>query len=309
MTYTGNDKLFIAAIHYHSKTMATPDRGSEEYRHLQQLYPSGSPLDQDRKHRAQTVFKPNQIDKWLAMGVNRSDLQGYDTPSAREPSKRKIMGTLARAGQVGYVESEPERFVHPTHRTYKLLSEHKDEITSYETFKAAVQKAWNKDHSLPDLVDNMTEADYQALYKTGTIQKWLESNSKGVLVEGLQRRFNIERRRAEAIYERLTPDNRQKLMGSLLTGRRVQLRQRLPEAEPEPTPRTVAPAQAMLRQRSRGGHEYSRTKPVRWTELEVQFIRSNRQVALQALLALHNQTFSHRRTLSSLRNKRQRIGR
>lgn len=268
----------------------------------EEWYPKGSSLATDRKIQAQTVFKPNQVDQWLKKGINRSDLQGYDTPDAREPSFKAIRSALHSSQTLGYVESEPDRFMHDRQQTRRLLEGVKDKVVDYRSFKIAVDEAWSKDKSLKFLVKNMLESDYEALFKTPKVQQWLKSNTSTALIAGLMRRFSVDRDRAQAIYERMNEDSRNKLLAAFMHSRPLRV---APRIEPEPMPRT--PSVPLITQRSRSGRSYSRSKPIKWSDMELEFLHNNRQMPLRTLTDLHNNTFSTRRTLSSIKSRRLRL--
>jgi hypothetical protein len=236
--------------------------------------------------------------------MNRSDLKDFDTTNAREPSEREIKSELRRTMGVGYVESEPERFMHPNHETRKLLEEHKAEIGDYASFKEVLNRVWGKDHSLKDLVKSMTEADYEALFNTSTVKEWVDGNTAEITIQGLMQRFNIERKKAETVYEKLNVDNRRKILTSLMRGRKITIR---PEATQTPAPTTPRFQPPTVTQRSRWGTSYSRAKPLKWQGIQTEFIRNNQALPAKALHALYNQTFSQPRSIIAVRNKRRRM--
>ena len=267
-------------------------------------FPTGADLQRDRQVRANQVFKPDQVKQWLKTGVNKSDLDGFDTPDAREPSQRQVTSRLHRQGIVNYVESEPERFLHPRHETRKLLDGVKNEMTDYESFKRAVNKAWGSDKSLSHLVKNMTEADYKALFETDTIKKWVESNGSDFIITGIMQRFNVERERATAIYGKMPEQSRQRFASSLLRGNRVTLRH---AAEPSTEGRALPPTLAQGIRQRRGNTEYTRSKMAKWSMLQVQFLQNNKQLPRKSLYNLYNATFPEKRTQGSINNKVKRI--
>lgn len=268
----------------------------------QNWYPEGSALMRDRQVTAETVFKPSQVDKWLEAGVNRTDLEGFDTRAAREPSQKKIASTLYKRYGVGYVESDPERFMHPNHVTRRLLEDEKGRIADLKSFREAVQTAWDKDKSLKNLLKNMTDGDYEALFNTRDVQQWVNRNSSEFIIQGLMQKLNIERGRAEAAYMRLNDEGRQKVMRRLVSGGSIRFTRQ--QAEPEPTPR----ATGGISQRSRGGREYTRSKPAKWTDLQLEFLRSNRGMPRKAIYPLYNATFRDRRSPGSINTKMKRMG-
>jgi hypothetical protein len=275
------------------------------------FYPEGTNLTRDRNIQAEQVFQPKDVDKWLSEGMNRSDLQDFDTTNAREPSEREIKSKLRSQMGLGYVESEPERFVHPGHETRKLLEAEKGAISDYNTFKEVVKKAWGNDRSLRDLVKAMNEADYEALFNTRAVQGWVEQNTSDVAISGLMQRFNIERGKATTVYGKMTVENRRKVLSSLIQGTNISLKDTSGSA-PHPAPMPIAPPQPIasmsaLTQKSRWGTTYTRAKPQKWSDIQIEFVRNNKALPSKAIQGLYNQTFSQHRSLIAIRNKRRRM--
>jgi len=270
---------------------------TERERKAMQYLPEGHNLDVDRSYTAQTVV--TDINEWKNK-TNRVDLRGFDTKDAKEPSPRKLIKKLG----IGYVESESDRFMRDNQESKRLLERYKTRIVDFQTFKKAVKEAWSKDMSLRNLLEEMKEKDYEALFNTGEMQSWIKENVEVTGIQLLMRRMNVGEGRATRVWSKLPQSSKLKI---LKQGRLKPIGKRSKDVL-STTKGIQREAQRLIEQRARGGSLYSRTRPQRWSELQSRYIINNENLPLTRLLERYNQLFPQsRRTISSLRNKRYRL--
>lgn len=263
-----------------------------------QYLPEGFNLAVDRSRTARTVTK--DVGRWRDK-TNRMDLKGFDTRSARETPVstivKKIRGIRGRtsSGEDALFE-EPLRFVRRGQRTRELLEDVKDEIYDFESFKVAVKKSWSTDGSLRELVNDITRDDaWQLLYNTPLIQSWVKGNTDDLGIDLIMHKYNIERNRARNVFQKLDAKSRARLFKDTKVGVRV---------KPTVVKVAVKPKIPMLRQKSKGGKFYQRTKPQRWTKLEERLLKNNKGKSTAKIFDIYRRVFSDKgRTDSSIRNK------
>ena len=296
--------------------MAKVQHNTPNEKRLKRLYGGeGNALMRDRGIDAQTVFDPKDVDKWLKAGVDKTDLQGFDTTDAREPSLRQLGGQLKKGSGLGYVESEPERFVQHGMESFKQLSRFKDEIIGYNSFKKAVEKAWSShsqgDKGLHHLFKEMTEGDFVALYETSEVQSWVRQappdkqkvsqELRGQVITHIMKRYNIERGRATTKYDSLSLVAQDKLLTRFRLRTERQAKRMAQPSRPEGILTTNV---------SRRGKVHVRTLPQKWTPIQVTFMRNNSQLPPKQLHELYSHVFrTSPRTYTSIRFKRQRLAR
>lgn len=296
--------------------MAKVQHNTPNEKRLKRLYGGeGNALMRDRGIDAQTVFDPKDVDKWLKAGVNKTDLKGFDTTDAREPSMRQLGGQLKKGTGLGYVESEPDRFVESGMESFKALSRYKDEITGYDSFKKIVEKAWRShstgDKGLHHLFKEMTEGDFVALYETSVVQSWVRQAPRrderipqevqNSIISGLMKRYNIERGRATTKFNELSPPAQQKLIDRFRLRSERDARRRMFVGIPENAQKQTVAYR---------GRTYVRSKPTKWSPLQETFIRNNSGLPLKDLTDLYRHVFTTSpRTYNSIKFKRQRLAR
>lgn len=260
--------------------MAQIEHSTEVDQVGKEFLPEGFSLATDRGKDAKTVVSDPR--KWKDRH-NRTDLKGFDTRQAKEKKARKV---LYQAG-VGYIEQEPERFL-------KYISDEKGEFLDYNTFKDAVNKAFDKDVSLSKLKSTMKESDYQALFDTREVQDWLSENITEVAIPILMRKHNIERKRAELVWSKYPARKRGRIMTRILSGKRVAT-----------TGKRIKPmmkdSRVVFMTTSAGRRVM---KPIPWTDTQEDFLKNNKgRFTIKQLHDWYNKIFSDARTLGSLRGK------
>lgn len=266
-----------------------------------QYLPEGFDLAVDRSKEAEEVT--TKVSVWKDK-TNRMDLKGFDTPDAREARVssvvKDIKGIAGRttSGEDAILE-EPERFVRPDQKAGNLLHQHKDEIYNFESFKRTLKKSWSGDPALPNLMHDLHREDIlRLIYQTNTVQNWIRQNSDDLLTHLVQKRYNVEENRARKILQGLDSGARDKL----LTSTRVRFRAK---------PVTVMKAKrkvVMIKQVSKGGKVYERSKPKKWTVLENKLVSNNRAKKVSHIFDIYRKVFHDtERSDSSIRNKIYRV--
>jgi len=262
--------------------------------------PEGVALSVDRLFDAENIV--DDINEWKD-NTNRSDLRHFDTTDAQEPKPKDIVRKLTgRTSGEQVLESEPDRLVSKGVAGDKL-ARYKKKINNFDTFKQAVEKAWNSDHSLKNLwneVKGSKDEVFMAMYNTDTVQKWVKENNFEDMMSYLMQRFNIERLRAERVYNRLPIKRKDSLLKRVISSQgKVKVVQKKVVKKPEIR---------RIRQVSWKGTTYRRSKPVKFTDNQIEFLsrRQNRPLA-----RVHEEYVSRFdfRTELSLRNKLYRLRR
>ncbi len=268
-----------------------------------QWFPEGDALDSDRSKDAKKQFSYKDVeefDKWKK-DHSRSDLKGFDDKASKEPSTKDILKKISggRSGE-DVLQNEADRFSDPTSEAGRFLRKYKDKIYNFESFKQAVKQAWDKDgESIKNLYENIRKKNLDEvltpLFNTKEVQKWLMENNESNIIQKIQKKYKVEPRRARIIYERLSPQSKERLLKAVS---QAQPKIRMVEQKP-----AQKPQMALIRQVSKAGTRYTRVKPMRWTENQILFLQARRGLPLERVLETYNQTFQNNRTLSSLRNK------
>lgn len=190
----------------------------------------------------------------------------------------------------------------------------KDKFYDFDSFKKAARKALADDRGgfdafISDMDAKGGNRGWEALYNTTIVKGWLKENTQGSAVAWLRNRFKISETKAKSVYNRLSEKNKTKVVEASLTGKRVRIRP-IPTVTERGQRKPYIPARPRVRQVSRTGTSYLRTKPQRFTDLELRFLRNNApRMSLVRLLEAHRGTFMQTpRTLLSLKNKVRRIG-
>lgn len=268
--------------------------------------PEGARLSADRGKQAKTVYDDPK--KWLKHGVNRSDLKGFDTRRAPQKANRRIN---YESGD-GYIEQEADRWLRPDQESFKLLNGVKNEIMDYDSFKKALHQAWDGDNSLRELISDkyVYEGDFKALFNHPTVQKWLNENIENTAIPLIMKLKNVEENKARSVFRGLSAKSRGKLLSRVLSGKKIKIRRRTKYDIIDGKVQMIKPGQQvkMITQVSRGGVSYKRSHPVRWTEMERNFVMNNQGHGLKYVTDIYFRIFSDsKRTKKSISNKFYRI--
>lgn len=272
-------------------------------RMAKQVVPDGFRLEKDRSRNAKIVLDPNKpshYKKWKS-APNKTDLKGFDTKKQKEKSTRKILKSL----NVGYIESDPERFVAEGYETRRLIDSVSKNIYDKESMIKAVTEVWKKDSSLKSFwreQDWIKKSDWDALFKTNYIQNLVKKNTVIPLLKQIQKQYNVSQTKAEAIYNKLPQAKKDQLIKQQVSGIKIPSRKKMKKARPiyDSLPKAK-------RQKSRTGTYYVRTKPQKWSSMQETFLRNNIHQKVDDLLRTYNNTFSTKRTKSSLSTKYYRL--
>lgn len=259
-----------------------------------QYLPEGYRLDHDRGFTAQKVT--TDVDQWKK-STNKMDLKGFDTRKLRESSKRKLLHTQG----VGYVEQEPDRFMRSGQVSRKLIEKQKDKILDYESFKEVLKDAWGEDPSLSKFFtkhDSFRESDYEALFNTPVIQEWLENNIKNLAIPLLQKQLNIERDRAEYVFNHLTAKKKGQVLSAILRKGAKVHRIRMGKVKRQG-----------VKVRMASGKTYYRRKAQKWTNIQVRYLINNHHLSTKEIVDYYNKIFTNKRSYSSISTKIRRLKR
>jgi len=257
------------------------------------------------------VAKKKPLSEWKK-DTARADWDSYDTPSRRPlPTKRgglKGKHHTSSSAEAAMMD-EPERFVKQGQESRRLLEKIKDNFYDLDSFKKEARKALGDDKGgfdqfIADMDSKGSNRGYEALFNTPVVQQWLKENTQGAAIGYLRNRFKISDTKAKSIYGKLSEKNRMKVIESSFTGKRIRIKQ-MPTVVVRGVTKPSIPVRPRIRQVSRTGTSYLRTKPQRFTELEIRFMRNNAQrMSLVRLLEAHRSTFLQTpRTILSLKNK------
>lgn len=247
-------------------------------------------LATDRGKEAKT--KISDPEKWKDR-TNTADMPGFDTKQTKEKKSRKILYDMG----VGYIEQEADRFA-------DYLAGETKSIMDYETFKQTVDKVFEKD--LPGFYSPkrvIKESDYKALFDTQKVQSWLNENVKEIALPIIMRQKNIERKRAEQLWERLPARKRGKVLSNILKGQKIKIR--TGRIKPELQAGMVKLRRMRVK---RGNKTYLKARHQPWTDIQETFIKNNRaKLTTKSMFELYNRIFSEPRTIGSIQNKRYRL--
>ena len=258
------------------------------------------------------VAKKKPFSEWKK-NTAVADWGGYDSPSRMPlPTKRdtwKRIHHTPSSGEAAMLE-EPERFVREGQFSRQLLESIKDDFYDFESFKLALRRAFKSDRGgLSEMIDNIDhvgkDKGYEALFNTRIVQDWLKENTLAGSIAWLSERFKLNHQRAKQVFERLSEKNKYKVIEASMTGKRIRLKK-----IPRKLKDSFVPTTPRIKQISRKGNPYHRTKPVRYTKHEITFLRNNaRKMSTVKLANLHHRIFKKTpRTLISLRTKIARMG-
>jgi len=270
--------------------------------------PSGNRLAVDRRFTSNTVL--NDIQEWKRRGTNRTDLRNVDTRGATGSLTRQRLRSLGH----GYISQEADRFTRVGQVSRNLIEREKHRIYNFRSFVAVLRETWGRDASLRELLDpqNSNTSDFRALYETSVVQGWQMENVREIGVTGLMERMNINQRKATTIFKKLDESNQQRLVESILEGKRF----RISRATQVVRPRQRGIRRRRVRlvsQRSSSGRTYERQAPQRWTDLQIRFVtnikRTNPNITYRQIANEYNRVFREApRTPRSLSNKIVRLG-
>jgi len=249
---------------------------------LKDIYPESRSLSMDRRFNAETILDPTdpkQLKEW-ALDKDKKDARGFDDKSGREPSVKKVVDSVSGESR-NYVEEDIDRFVDTSQETGKLIDKVSDKIFDYNSMKKAIKESWGNDlKGLSELADRLTNRDYNALFNSPLIQRYIQNNTQSHLVNYIQKRFKVEPVRASRIINKLGRLNRAKLFY-------VVRHKRLPK----------------IKMPTKSGRRTRR----RFSQQETNFIYTNKHLTDKTMTKLFNQTFQNKRDISSIRNKLHRI--
>lgn len=269
-----------------------------------QVLPKGFKLTADRGHTAKIVLDPNsasQFERW-SKNTNKTDLKGYDT---KQTSKRAIMKDIS----LGYIESEADRLTREGQESNRVIDSVADLIKDRQSMEEAIKNAFEKHKSLFNLVGKKAEiksADWDALFMTKKIQDIIKNNNSSLLINYIKRKYNVDDQRAELVVNKLSKNKRLKLIEEASS---------MPSSK-QPVTKIKVKKQSvqeklgipiLKKQKSKTGTYYRRSKPRKFSSLELQFLQNNQEKPISEINKLFNFTFAKKRTLNSLRNKLYRL--
>jgi len=274
-------------------------------RMAKQVLPDSFKLESDRGRNAKVVLnpdKPKEFKRWKD-ATNKTDLKGFDTKKEKEKSIREINKSL----HLGYIESDPERFVREGHETRRLIDSVKDKIFDKESMIKAVSEVWKKESSLKSFwkeQDWIKKRDWEALFNTSHLQSIIKQNSVLPLVKMIQKQYNINVNKAQAIYDKLPQRKKNQLIQKHILGIKKPKTKTIKVKKARPIFDSLPKAK---RQKSKAGTYYIRTKPQKWSAMQQKFLKNNQNQKVDDLVRIYNNTFSAKRTKSSLYTKLYRL--
>lgn len=239
---------------------------------LKDIEPEGTELDRDRQFRAEEVLDPNQernIRRWRD-NRDRVDLEGFDTPSAREPTIREVVRQISGAG-IRYIADQavngkaPDKFIEDAYEAGRLIKQKQGKITDFQSMKKAIRDAWSDDPGLSGLTHNLKEEDWLVMFNHPKMQQYMSNNIKPIIVDWVMRKFGVEPNKASRIADKLSNRVRGKLYQRIKANRvpRIQL------------------APVRKRPTTRGS----------WSEQEMNLLRNNTDLSPSAMVQLYNRAF------------------
>jgi len=271
------------------------------------VFPEGGALATDRGIDAKKQFNISDVkayEEWRK-DHSKSDLKGYDDRASKEPSAREIAKKIS-GGKSGedVLFDEADRFSDPTSEAGRLLRKYKNNIYDFETFKQVVKQAWDvPGESIKNLYDNISKKNLDAvlkpLFDTKQVQKWLKDNNMSEMIARIRKRYKVEPERARKIYERLTPSGKERLL-KIVSGKPIRIKEAPVKA---PKKRVYG----RIKQVSASGKSYFRSKPRKFTDNQILFLKARRGLPIARILETYNREFKEDRTKSSLQNKLYRL--
>jgi len=261
-----------------------------------EVLPEGTRLTTDRYFKAKDTT--TDFEEWKK-NPRRRDLQGFDTPDAKEPSIRQATEDLTGM-PTGYqaLMAEPERFIDPSYESGRLLEGEKDNIYDLQSFVAAVKRSWSNDPSLPNLLESVSgDEPFIKMFEQKKVQDWVAQN---LGYSYLQKKLNIEPQRAKSVWNNLTIKQRMNVLKKANKPIRIK------------TKKVKTATIKRIRQVSAKGIEYKRSKPKRFSEMEIEFIQSRKNQSYRSIISDYQKYFGRKgilRSESSLKNKIYRLKR
>jgi hypothetical protein len=198
---------------------------------LKGLYPEGRALEMDRRFEAEDTKEPpiteDKIDFWKR-NKSSSDIRGFDTPEAREPTDRAIIKDIGGGGKGLYIADHntnanyaADKFIDPKrYKLGKLIYEERKSIMDFNTMKQAIVRAWSRDGQVRDLVNyNMKQEDWLSLWRHPIMQRYVEENTHPILIRFIMQRYRVEPVKASRVANKLSVTQRNKLVRSILSGK------------------------------------------------------------------------------------------
>jgi len=212
-------------------------------------------------------------------------------------------GYNSRGRAIGsdYVSQEPDRFVRQGQVTKKLIDNVKDKFVNFESFKLNVTQEWNKDTSLQNLINSMTQKDWQSLYNTSEVQSMIKNNTEIKARIYLAKKLNVSEQKAGVLLGKMTKERYRKFLNNVnSTDRAYDL---LMAKQTQPKTQAQTYNIMTLHQTARSGKKYERSKPQRWTDEQVTFLKNYNGFRAKDIEPLYNRFFANKRTTNSISTK------
>jgi len=265
-----------------------------------QFYPNSRSLEVDRTKNAKKVYNYNDVKEFEAWQKNhtRSDLKGYDDRTAKQPSignvTRKISGGFSGED---VLMNEAERLVDINSSSGRMLSNYKKEIYDFNSFKNVVFQAWDvSGESISNLITNVRNKDkaLTPLFNTSQVQSWLKDNTASRVMDNISKKYKVNSFKARKIFDKLTPQNRLRLLNQ-------------PKIKQIKKKEIKKPKLNFIKQKSKKGKIYSRTKPIKWTDNQILYLKSRIGLSPKRIYDSYISSFKTERSLGSLKSKLYRL--
>lgn len=259
----------------HSITM--PELSRADRSRATQILPRGHSLDVDRRFSASQVT--TDLSAW-SRDTSRMDFRGYDTRQDQTP--RGYERTRAQYGRPStFPVEEPERYFNPNSVTRNLLETVKNNIYDYDSFKLLLAQAWQGDNSLRNLIPNMAEEDYNALFRHQVVKDWVDKNLEREGTRIIGERNRIDPQRALQMWQNMNQAQRINILGLTLppTAREIRPVTQIPSQIPQPEVVTWHRAD---------GTAYQRSKGAKWTDLQLRFLLNRRGLPSKRVVEEYN---------------------
>jgi len=263
--------------------------------------PDGFKLEKDRSYNAKVVLDPDNpanFKRWKK-NTNKVDLRGFDTRKEKELSLRQVL----KKSSLGYIESEPDRFVAEGYETRRLIDSIADKIYDKESMIKEITSVWKRDNGLRSFWDSgewITKGDWEALFKTGYIQGIIKNNVVEPVLSAIRDKYKVSDFKARQVFEKLSEEKINLIYQATRRGKIKQIKIIKKKKTINPILASIPRAK---RQMSKGGIFYQRTKPQIWSKMQEKFLINNSKQPILDLFKVYNSTFSVKRTMGSLQNK------
>jgi len=194
-------------------------------------------------------------------------------------------------------DDERDRYFNKGSVTRELIEKIRYDIYDYESFVELLKNAFSEDASLHGLINhpNFEDNSFRTLFSHPLIQKWIKINDHDRTIKYISRQSRVSIAQARDMFNRLTERDKSRVRIASTQKRKITIKKR--QEKPKKRLKRIT-------QISKAGTTYRRSKPQRWTELQVRFLNNNRQERVARLLEIYNLLFPEiPRTESSLKNK------